>query len=105
MTSNDVLSGASLEWGLTRPDCSSQRSLTPPTPWTLTRASLDYRKLRSRGEARPARRLLERYLATHRGTLQDEQCLSAVREVLDVFVAAGWASAQPLAHRLAEIFR
>lgn len=50
-------------------------------------------------------RVVERYLAAHRGTLQDPQCLSALRETLDAFVAAGWPKAQALAVRLGDIFR
>jgi hypothetical protein len=51
-------------------------------------------------------RLVERYLAEYRTLLQqDGDCRSALIEVLDVFVKAGWPSARRLAYRLEEIFR
>jgi len=51
-------------------------------------------------------RLVERYLAEYRTLLQqDGDCRSALIEVLDVFVKAGWPSARRLAYRLEEIVR
>ncbi|NLG80266.1 MAG: hypothetical protein GX492_10685 [Firmicutes bacterium] len=50
--------------------------------------------------------LIERYLAEYRTLLrEDEECRRTLLEVLDVFVQAGWPSAQRLTYRLDEIFR
>ena len=47
-----------------------------------------------------------RYLADHRHFFRDdEQSRAALRELLDVFVKAGWPSARRLTHRLEEVFR
>ncbi len=47
-----------------------------------------------------------RYLADHRHIFrEDEQSRAALRELLDVFVKAGWPSARRLTHRLEEVFR
>lgn len=51
-------------------------------------------------------RLIERYLAEYRGLLREnEACRQTLLEVLDIFVQAGWPSAQRLTYRLEEIFR
>jgi predicted DNA-binding protein len=51
-------------------------------------------------------RFVERYLAEHRSLFQDDQeCQSGMLAVLDIFVNAGWPSAQRLSYRLDEIFR
>ncbi len=50
-------------------------------------------------------RVVERLLSDHRGVLQSDDCLSALREVLDVFVDAGWPDAHRLAYGLEHIFR
>ncbi|MBX3466112.1 MAG: hypothetical protein KF878_04320 [Planctomycetes bacterium] len=47
-----------------------------------------------------------RYLADHRHIFRDdEKSRAALRELLDVFVKAGWPSARRLTHRLEEVFR
>jgi hypothetical protein len=51
-------------------------------------------------------RLVERYLAEYRVLLREnEECQRTLLEVLDIFVQAGWPSAQRLTYRLEEIFR
>jgi hypothetical protein len=51
-------------------------------------------------------RIVERYLAEYRSLLQeDAECRVALREVLDVFVEAGWPAAQRTSYKLDEIFR
>ena len=52
-------------------------------------------------------RIVERYLADdYRIHLKEDiNCRKALIEVLDVFVKAGWPSAQRLVYRLEEIFR
>lgn len=51
-------------------------------------------------------RLVERYLAEYRVLLREnEECRRILLEVLDIFVQAGWPSAQRLTYRLEEIFR
>jgi hypothetical protein len=55
-------------------------------------------------------KLIQRALADHRdlfrsGTDQESECLSALLQVLDLFVEAGWAEARQLTHRLEEIYR
>lgn len=51
-------------------------------------------------------RLVERYLAEYRVLLREnEECRRTLLEVLDIFVQAGWPSAQRLTYRLEEIFR
>jgi hypothetical protein len=51
-------------------------------------------------------KLVERYLAEHRVLLRDDEaCRQALLEILDIFVKAGWPSAQRLTYRLDEIFR
>lgn len=49
--------------------------------------------------------IITRLLADHRGVLQDPACATALREVLDVFVEAGWPEAHGLVFRLENIFR
>lgn len=49
--------------------------------------------------------IVEKLLADHRNILQQPQCLTALRELLDVFVEAGWSSAHRLVYRLEDIFR
>ncbi len=55
-------------------------------------------------------RLIQRALADHRDLFesydgQESECLSALLEVLDLFVEVGWAEARQLTHRLEEIYR
>ncbi|MEK6304092.1 MAG: hypothetical protein AABO41_25665 [Acidobacteriota bacterium] len=55
-------------------------------------------------------KLIERVLADYRDLFQNDtdeesECLSALLEVLDLFVEAGWAEARRLTHRLEEIYR
>jgi hypothetical protein len=51
-------------------------------------------------------RLVERYLAEYRDLLQnDDACRTALVELLDTFVKAGWANARRLTYRLQEIYR
>jgi hypothetical protein len=50
-------------------------------------------------------RIVQRLLADHRGILRNSACLTALREVLDVFVDAGWPQAHRLAYGLEHIFR
>jgi hypothetical protein len=51
-------------------------------------------------------RLIQRALADHREIFQTgAERLSALLEVLDLFVEAGWAEARQLTHRLEEIYR
>jgi len=51
-------------------------------------------------------RAVERYLAEYRTLLQeDAECRTALRQILDVFVEAGWPAAQQLSYRLDDIFR
>jgi hypothetical protein len=50
-------------------------------------------------------RILERYLANHRGILQRPEYLAALHELLDVFIDAGWPQAHRLVYSLDEIFR
>jgi hypothetical protein len=51
-------------------------------------------------------RLIERYLAEHRVLLQqDAECRTALIEVLDIFVLAGWPEALRLTYRLHDIYR
>lgn len=50
--------------------------------------------------------LVERYLAEYREILQDDpECLTTLRELLEIFVRVGWPSARRLVYRLDEIFR
>jgi len=49
--------------------------------------------------------LVRRILADHRGILQAPECLTALREILDIFVDAGWPDAHRLAFGLEHIFR
>lgn len=51
-------------------------------------------------------KLIERYLAEHRTLLQeDEECRTALVEILDIFVSAGWPEARRLTYGLQDIFR
>ena len=55
-------------------------------------------------------KLIQRALADHREIFQstdsvDSDCLTALLNVLDLFVEAGWAEARQLTHRLEEIYR
>ncbi|MEK4058504.1 MULTISPECIES: ATP-binding protein [Paenibacillus] len=51
-------------------------------------------------------RLIERYMAEYRIVFRDNpDCLQSLIEVLDIFVKAGWSSAQRLTYRMEEIFR
>lgn len=51
-------------------------------------------------------KLLERYLAEHRTLLQtNSECQTALIQILDVFVNAGWPEARRLTYGLEEIFR
>jgi hypothetical protein len=50
-------------------------------------------------------RIVQRILADHRGVLQRAESLTALRELLDVFVDAGWPEAHRLAYGLEHIFR
>ena len=51
-------------------------------------------------------RFVERFLAEYRFVFQeDSECRTALIEVLDIFVQAGWPEAQRLTYRLEEIFR
>jgi hypothetical protein len=49
--------------------------------------------------------IITRLLADHRGVLQEPAFATALREVLDVFVEAGWPEAHGLVLRLEDIFR
>jgi hypothetical protein len=50
--------------------------------------------------------LIQRALADHREIFRnDSECLSALLDVLDLFVEAGWSEARQLTHRLEEIYR
>jgi hypothetical protein len=49
--------------------------------------------------------VVERFLADHRGILQKSECLTALRELLDVFVDGGWPAAHRLVYGLERIFR
>lgn len=51
-------------------------------------------------------RIVQRYLADHRSMLREEDaCRTALIELLETFVRAGWPSARQLTYRLEEIFR
>ena len=51
-------------------------------------------------------KFVERYLAEYRFVFQENLlCRTALMEVLDIFVQAGWPEAQRLTYRLEEIFR
>lgn len=55
-------------------------------------------------------KLIQRVLADYPDLFKpqqgrDSECLSALLEVLDLFVEAGWAEARQLTHRLEEIYR
>ena len=55
-------------------------------------------------------KFIQRVLADHRDIFrkeatQESECLSALLQVLDLFVEAGWAEARQLTHRLEEIYR
>ncbi len=51
-------------------------------------------------------KLIQRALADHREIFQkDSECLSALLQVMDLFVEAGWSEARQLTHRLEEIYR
>jgi hypothetical protein len=51
-------------------------------------------------------KLIQRALADHREIFQSHsECLSALLDVLDLFVEAGWSEARQLTHRLEEIYR
>jgi hypothetical protein len=51
-------------------------------------------------------RLIERYLAEYRTLFQEDgECRDTLLKVLDIFVQAGWPTAQRLSYRLDEIFR
>jgi hypothetical protein len=50
-------------------------------------------------------RIVERMLAGHRGILRAPENLTALRELLEVFVEAGWPTAHRLAFGLEHIFR
>lgn len=49
--------------------------------------------------------IVTRLLADHREVLQDPVCLAAIREILDLFIDAGWPRAHRLVFRLDEIYR
>jgi len=55
-------------------------------------------------------KLIQRALADHRDIFQstdskESECLTALLQVLDLFVEAGWPEARQLTHRLEEIYR
>jgi hypothetical protein len=55
-------------------------------------------------------KLVQQVLADYREIFQsvdgeDSECLSALLNVLDLFVEAGWPQARQLTHRLEEIYR
>jgi len=51
-------------------------------------------------------RLIQRYLAEYRDLITtDEEALTALRELIEVFVRAGWPQAITLAHQLPDAFR
>jgi hypothetical protein len=51
-------------------------------------------------------RIVERYLAEYRSLLQqDAECSTALVDILDIFVRAGWLSARRLTYGLDEIYR
>jgi hypothetical protein len=50
--------------------------------------------------------IVERYLAEYRLTIREnDDCQSALLEILDIFVEAGWPNARKLTYRLEEIYR
>ena len=50
--------------------------------------------------------LIQRYLADYRNLVTtDEEALTALRELIEVFVRAGWPSAITLAYQLPDAFR
>jgi hypothetical protein len=51
-------------------------------------------------------RVIRTYIAEHRSIFEKEpDCLRVLRELLDVFITAGWPSARIVAYRVDEIFR
>ncbi|MGW6890326.1 hypothetical protein [Streptomyces chartreusis] len=49
--------------------------------------------------------LVEQALADHREVLRQPECLTAVRQICDVFVDAGWPRAHQLVFRFEQVFR
>jgi hypothetical protein len=50
--------------------------------------------------------LINRYMADHRAlVLGDQQCITAVRVLLERFVRVGWPQAVQMAERMDELFR
>ena len=51
-------------------------------------------------------RMIRIYIADHRSLFQrNPECLRVLREIMEVFMGAGWPSARNLSYRLDEIFR
>ena len=55
-------------------------------------------------------KFIQRALADHRDIFKSDagkesECFTALLEVLDLFVEAGWPEARQLTHRLEEIYR
>jgi hypothetical protein len=51
-------------------------------------------------------RTIRIYIADHRSLFQrNPECLRVLREIMEVFMGAGWPSARSLSYRLDEIFR
>jgi hypothetical protein len=51
-------------------------------------------------------RIIRTYIAEHRSIFEkNPDCLRVLREVLDLFITAGWPSARIVAYRVDEIFR
>jgi hypothetical protein len=51
-------------------------------------------------------RIVSTYIADHRSIFQkNASCLRVLREVLDLFISAGWPAARQLSYRVDEVFR
>ena len=51
-------------------------------------------------------RVIRTYIAEHRSIFQKSpECLRVLREILDLFITAGWPSARSLSYRVDEVFR
>jgi hypothetical protein len=51
-------------------------------------------------------RIIRTYIAEHRSIFESSpECLRALRELLDLFITAGWPSARIVAYRVDEVFR
>jgi hypothetical protein len=51
-------------------------------------------------------RIIRTYIAEHRSIFEkNPDCLRVLRELLDLFITAGWPSARIVSYRVDEIFR